>query len=48
MYATGVLLAFASMSLTGDAAHMALWSGVLLAEGAILAFLLTVWAQHLE
>lgn len=47
-YAFGVHLAFSSMGLTGDAADLALWSGFLLGDGAILIFLLTVWAQDLE
>jgi len=48
VYAVGVFLCFSSMGLTGDAADMALWSGLLLAEGAMLVFLLWSWARSLE
>lgn len=44
-YVVGVLLYFASMGLTGDAADIALWSGLLLCEGALAVFLLGFWAQ---
>jgi hypothetical protein len=48
LYSLGILLCFSSFGLTGDAAEIALWSGLLLAEAAVFVFLFTFWAQSLE
>ena len=45
-YAAGVVIAFASLGLVGDAAQIALWGGLLIGNSAILVFWITLWARE--
>ena len=45
-YGLGLFVAWSSLHLTGDTAHITFWSGMLLGNSSILAYFLVMWARE--
>ena len=46
-YAAGLVIAFTSLALEGDLAPIALWGGLLLGNGSVFGFFLTLWHREI-
>lgn len=46
LYGVGLLIAASSLHLTGDAAQIALWGGLLVGNVGILVYCMVMWVRH--